>query len=81
MSIKKQNDNIYEDYLKDLGFLLKELAVDAKKKNDQKHTDFSAGYLAGFHRVISLMQQQSEGFGLELEQIGLDGIDADDDLV
>jgi len=47
----------------------------------EKDTDFSTGYMAGFHRVVSLMQQQAEAFDIPLEEIGLQEIDADEDLV
>ena len=71
---------VYQNYLKDTGGLIKELALDAKKRATTKDTDFSDGYLSGFHRVVSLMQQQAEAFGITLEDIGLEGIDADVDL-
>jgi len=72
---------VYQNYLKDLGSLIKESAMEAKQQSLEKDTDFSVGYMAGFHRVVSLMQQQAEAFDLPLEEIGLDGIDADEDLV
>ncbi|MGG7607115.1 hypothetical protein [Massilia sp. BKSP1R2A-1] len=71
----------YEGYLHDLGLLLKELAIEAKQKASDGGSDFSVGYLAGFHRVISLMQQQGEAFHIPMSAIGLEGIDPDDDLV
>lgn len=37
--------------------------------------------MAGFHRVISLMQQQAEAFDIPFEGIGLDGIDPGEELV
>lgn len=71
----------YENYLKDLVSLLTEYAQDARRQARDEGTDFSIGYLAGFHRVLSLMQQQCVGFDIPLEEIGLQGIDPDDDLV
>jgi hypothetical protein len=38
---------------------------------------FSTGYLNGFHRVITLMQQQAEVFDISLREIGID-IDEND---
>jgi hypothetical protein len=34
----------------------------------------------GFHRVVSLAQQQAAAFGLELEELGLAGVDPNRDL-
>lgn len=73
--------SVEADYLLDLGVLLKEMALEAKARQAATDSDFDTGYVAGFHRVVSLMQQQAESFGLSLEAIGLDGIDADVDLV
>lgn len=42
--------------------------------------EFNAGYLMGFHRVVSLMQQQAAAFGLELHELGLADIDPNRDL-
>jgi len=64
--------------------LLIEFAREAKREADKTSgTDagaFNAGYLMGFHRVISLMQQQAPAFGIEVSELGLSGIDADRDL-
>lgn len=74
-------DEKYKNYLHDLGVLLKEYALEAKQHSDRKGTDFSSGYVSGFHRVVSLMQQQADTFDISIEEIGLDGIDADEDLI
>ncbi len=72
---------VADDYLRDLGQQLREYALQAKKQADEGgRSDFDCGYLSGFHRVISLMQQQAESFGISLVELGLDGIDADTDL-
>ncbi|PIE63053.1 MAG: hypothetical protein CSA25_02180 [Desulfobacter postgatei] len=70
---------VYQTYLKDLGFLIKEMALEVKKKAIENGTDFSVGYMAGFHRIVYLTQQQAEAFGIPFEKIGLSGIDADED--
>jgi hypothetical protein len=72
---------VYENYLRDLGFTLKEYALDAKNRATTNENEFDSGYLAGYHRVISLMQQQAEAFGIPLEKLALDGIDPDQDLI
>jgi len=78
-------NDIFENYLRDLGFEIKELALKAKKKRDaSRGTDeepFNNGYLMGFHRVVTLMQQQAEAFGIPLNKINLDDIEADDVLI
>jgi len=35
----------------------------------------------GYHRVLSLMQQQAESFQIPLEELGLDNFDPDIDLI
>lgn len=78
---KKVSMDKYENYLHDLGVLIKELAIDASHMAKSEKTEFSVGYMTGFHRIVSLMQQQAEVFGIPLESIGLQGIDANTDLV
>ncbi len=80
MTTEPKQTTIYQNYLKDLGILLKDYALEAKQQADHKGTEFSIGYLAGYHRIISLMQQQAEAFDIPFEEIGLDRIDADEDL-
>ena len=81
MATKILDSSTYQNYVKDLGFLVKELAFEAKQKASEKQTDFATGYMAGFHRIVSLMQQQADAFDLPYEDIGLDDIDADEGLV
>jgi hypothetical protein len=82
----KNNNEKYKNYLYDLGLLIKEEALEAKKARDQEEKGsegyiFEEGYLMAFHRVISLMQQQAEAFGIPLEDLRLHDIDPDQDLV
>ena len=74
----------YKDYILATNELLLEFAREAKQKADSSRGkmggDFDSGYLMGFHRVVSLMQQQAEAFGLETSDIGLGAIDANRDL-
>lgn len=81
MMMKNIDATVYQNYLKDLGEGIKELALEAKQQAVEKGSDFSLGYMAGFHRIVSLMQQQAESFDIPVKEIGLDGIDADGDLV
>jgi hypothetical protein len=73
--------NAYQLYLGDLGYLIRELAVESKRVATDKQTDFAVGYMAGFHRVVSLMQQQADAFGIPLTDLALDGFDPDSELV
>jgi hypothetical protein len=79
------NDSKYENYLYDLGTFLKEMALEAKKDMDSSEgpetKNYKTGYCMGFHRVISLMQQQAEAFSIPLKKINLSDIDADRDLI
>ena len=71
----------YQNYLRDLGFLMRELASDSKAKMSQTGNAFDDGYSAAIHRVVSLMQQQADTFGIPHNEICLDGLDPDEDLV
>ena len=70
-----------ENYLKDLGYLIREMADDARRIHAAEDTDFSAGYLSGLRRVVSVMQQQAEDFNIPLSDIKLNGIEPDRDVV
>jgi hypothetical protein len=78
-------DERYKLYLGDLGFLLKEYALEAKVERDQhrgsEDESYYTGVLMAFHRIISLMQQQAIAFDIPLEDLRLDDIDPDQTLV
>lgn len=78
---KNLDTTVYQNYLRDLGVLIRELALEAKKQATEKESDFSIGYMSGFHRIVSLMQQQAEAFNISSEEIGLNGLDADEEFV
>ena len=71
----------YADYLRDLGQILRDYALEAKKAQESEPSPFADGYLSGFNRVVSLMKQQADAFGLPQDVIGLANIDPDADLV
>jgi hypothetical protein len=77
-------EETFRHYLVATNELLLEFAQEAKRQADAtRGTEagaFDAGYLMGFHRVISLMQQQALAFGLEVNEVGLEGIDPNRDL-
>ena len=74
--------NKYNYYLKDLGTFTKEYAREAINEYiEAKGTDsesYKTGYMMGFHRFITLMQQQAEAFDISLEELGLDDIKEDE---
>lgn len=72
-------NNQYEYYLRDLGFLLKE-KVD-EMNSDTKNSDYISGYKRAFYEIISLMQNQAIAFQIDLSKINLEKIDPDADLL
>jgi hypothetical protein len=76
----------YKNYLLDLGFLIKEEALAARKKRDgekkgSREYSFESGRLMAFHYIIGLMQQQANAFGIPLEDLRLEDVDPDKDLL
>lgn len=73
------------NYLRDLGDLLKRAALNVREQRDSASREddrtFEAGRLTAYYEVISLMQQQAEAFGIELDQVQLDDIEPDRDLL
>jgi hypothetical protein len=73
------------NYLLDVGRLIKESARQAieerEKYRGQPAQEFYDGYVLGFHRIVSLMQQEAVAFGIDLKALHLDGIEPDRDLV
>ena len=80
----KDEERFY-NCLVDLGRLVKEYALAAveerEKHRGQPAEEFYDGYVLGFHRIVSLMQQQALAFGIELKDLQLDCIEPDRDLV
>jgi hypothetical protein len=79
-----KDDKKFEHYLFDLGRLVREYALAAveerQKQGDSACPEFYEGYILGFHRIVSLMQQQALAFGIELKDLQLEGIEPDRDL-
>lgn len=76
----------YKWYLFDLGYLIKQRALQAieQRKDLLKETeeyDFQSGRILAFNEIISLMQQQAEGFDIGLAELRLDDVVPDRDLV
>jgi hypothetical protein len=76
---------VHADYLFDLGLLIKERALEARRQRDESpqgssERDFHSGRVLAFNEVISIMQQQAEGLGIPLSDLRLDDIEPDRDL-
>jgi hypothetical protein len=75
----------YENYMRDLGGLLRDLALEARRDRDAARgsadESFRSGYLMAFHCVISLLQQQAAAFQIPLEGIRLADLDPEADLL
>lgn len=79
------NSDQCKNYLQDLGSLLVEKMLEAKKtagasKGGGKH-DYDLGRLMAFCDVVSLMQQQAAVFDISLSEIGLADIDPENSLL
>lgn len=72
----------YKNYLIDLGTITKEYAREAindhTSPKDTESKDFRSGYMMGFHRMITLLQQQAELFDIPLQEINLEDIKESD---
>jgi len=76
----------YKHYLRDIGEIVKTRALEAKDERAREQEGsaayhFQCGRLIAFNEVISILQQQAEGFGINLRDLTLDNIDPDRDLV
>ncbi len=71
-------------YLRDLSILLKEKALQARSERDAAsghEREYALGRLMALHEVISLMQQQAEAFGIDVDELGLSDINPEKDLL
>lgn len=65
-------------YLADLGKNIKDKANEAKNSDN---SEYDLGYKMALYEVISLMVQQAEVFDINLEDIGLEGVDPERDYL
>lgn len=75
----------HKNYLYDLGLILKERALEARRQRDKLpleslDREFQSGRVIAFNELISIMQQQAEGFEIALSDLRLDDIVPDRDL-
>ena len=77
--------NVSENYLRDLGFLLREQAFLAKERLDlSKGTaseQFESGRNMAYYEMLSLMLSQAKAFQIPISQLALQDIDPDRDLL
>ena len=75
----------YKYYLFDLGEIIKRRALEARQQREAAQGDesealFQQGRMIAFNEVISIMQQQAEGFEISLSDLQLADIEPDRDL-
>ena len=74
-----------ENYLRDLGFLLKEQAFAAKERfhaaPEGTAKDFEGGRYMAYYEVISLLLNQAEAFGIAPNLLALQGLDPERELL
>lgn len=78
------NDAKYRRLLNDLGLLIKEYALEAKRRSEDKEGEaraFYRGIVFGYVNVISLMQAQAGAFDIGLDEIRLADIDPEKHLI
>jgi len=82
----------YANYLRDLGYLLRERAeeaardsrsIRAKRRVEERTASdaFVEGLSQALYEVISLMQHQAEVFEIPLADLALEGLDPERDLI
>ena len=79
-------NDLYRNYLYDLGLDIKLRALEAKnslaktQSGSEEHS-LQFGRVLAFNEVISMMQQNAEGSGIPLTDLRLDDIIPDRDLI
>jgi hypothetical protein len=77
--------NTLGHYLADLGFLLKQEALDAKaraaRETGEPGHQFALGRALAYYEVLSLMHQQAKAFGVDAKDLSLHDFDPDRDLL
>ncbi len=77
--------DLHKNYLFDLGYHLRERAMEAKSaRKTAEGTDseeFQSGRWMAYYEVMSLLVSQAESFEMPVEDLHLEGFDADRDLL
>ena len=83
-------DQVHQLFLRDLGHLIKEHAIEAqqearnarrKEGAGEEGAGFALGRAMAYHEVVSLIQQQAAAFGIELSDLELDDLTPERDLL
>jgi hypothetical protein len=72
---------IHQNFLLDLGTLLRERAVEARDLAKTSPNEFQEGVAHAYYEVMSLIESQAEAFGLPPVDVALGGFDVDDELL
>ena len=72
---------LHQNFLLDLGTLLRERAVAARDRARENSSEFQCGVAHAYYEVMSLIESQADSFGLPLEDAGLKGFDVDKELL
>ena len=75
----------YKNFLFDLGPIIRRRAIEAKVEKDSaapgtEEHDYLSGRVMAFNEVLSIMQQQADGFEIPRSELRLDDLDPDRDL-
>lgn len=75
----------HKNYLFDLGYELKQEALDARRERDSARRGsedraFKSGRLLAYYEIISTMRNRAEGFGVPLSDLRLEDLEPDRDL-
>lgn len=77
--------DVYQNYLRDLGGLIRGLALEARRERDaargSPEEQYRTGYLMAFHTVVSLLLQQAEAFQIPLDELQLAEMNPEDELL
>jgi len=74
----------YQLYLYDLGLLIKEYALQAKARANEKTGEdraFERGIVFGYMNVMGVIQDEARAFGIGLDELQLDGFDPERELL
>ena len=78
-------NNTHKNYLYDLGYELRDRALQAKdaaaKARGTKDEEFERGRAWAYYEVLSLMVMEAESFQLPIDDLHMDGLNPDRDLI
>ena len=76
---------LHQAYLSDLGYLLRERALEAKQQartaRGKAEEVFELGRLTAYYEVISLLINQALAFQMPVDDLHLEGLNPDRDLL